>query len=258
LPLRPHGSGPVLFCIHPAGGLSWCYAGLMQHLGPEIPLYGLQAKGVTGEAAPAESLEAMAADYLAEIRIVQPSGPYHLLGWSFGGVVAHAIATRIQEDGGDVALLVSLDSTPLHQKTPFRLSESVRIAIWLETVVNNLPVPGQSSLNLDDVMILLDQESHPLAALTRPALAGLVDNFYHNVGLLHAHRPQKQFGGDLIHFIATQSRDMHPAGPDAWQPYIAGTIIAYEIDCNHHAMTLPSPLAQIGRTIANLFQRNRT
>ncbi|MGF7087130.1 amino acid adenylation domain-containing protein [Kroppenstedtia sanguinis] len=46
LPLRSHGTRPPLFCIHPAGGLSWCYAGLMRHLGPEDPIYGLQARGI--------------------------------------------------------------------------------------------------------------------------------------------------------------------------------------------------------------------
>src|SRR3979411_3466542 len=43
LPLRPYGNRPALFCMHPLGGLSWCYSGLLQHIPPEYPIYGLQA-----------------------------------------------------------------------------------------------------------------------------------------------------------------------------------------------------------------------
>lgn len=55
----------------------------------------------------------MADGYVAEIRAVQPHGPYHLLGWSFGGLVAHAVAARLEELGEEVALLALLDSYPL-------------------------------------------------------------------------------------------------------------------------------------------------
>ncbi|MFI0263704.1 alpha/beta fold hydrolase [Streptomyces sp. NPDC017056] len=65
----------------------------------------------------------MAADYLEQIRTVQPAGPYHLLGWSFGGAVAHAMATRLQEQGEQVALLALLDSAPL-QIDPARVLPS--------------------------------------------------------------------------------------------------------------------------------------
>ncbi|SPU02011.1 amino acid adenylation protein [Bacillus subtilis] len=46
LPLRTSGDKPPLFCVHPAGGLSWCYAGLMTNIGTDYPIYGLQARGI--------------------------------------------------------------------------------------------------------------------------------------------------------------------------------------------------------------------
>ncbi|UOQ42594.1 hypothetical protein MUN89_11450 [Halobacillus salinarum] len=45
LPIRENGKEAPLFCVHPAGGLSWCYAGLMKELGRDYPIYGLQARG---------------------------------------------------------------------------------------------------------------------------------------------------------------------------------------------------------------------
>jgi thioesterase domain-containing protein len=57
----------------------------------------------------------MAEDYLSFIRRIQPHGPYNLLGWSFGGLVAHVIATQLQSLGEEVALLALLDSYPVPQ-----------------------------------------------------------------------------------------------------------------------------------------------
>ncbi|HET9258096.1 MAG TPA: thioesterase domain-containing protein [Pseudonocardiaceae bacterium] len=79
LPLRAQGIHPPLFCIHPAGGLSWCYAGLLRHLSPDYPVYGLQAPALARPDTFPDTLEAMAADYAARIRTMQPAGPYHWL-----------------------------------------------------------------------------------------------------------------------------------------------------------------------------------
>src|SRR5262249_4771405 len=112
LPIKLNGSRPPLFCIHHAGGFSWPYARLIPHIPADRPIYGLQAHGLLEPDRLADSLEEGAADYLPVLRDVQPSGPYALLGWSFGGLVAHSIATRLQEAGEEVALLALLDSYP--------------------------------------------------------------------------------------------------------------------------------------------------
>ena len=109
--MADQGDRPPLFCVHPAGGLSWCYLGLTRIL-PDQPLYGLQARGLeSAEPLPA-SLEEMARDYLDQIRRIQPTGPYHILGWSVGGAIAHTMAAMLQADGEEVALLAMLDAYP--------------------------------------------------------------------------------------------------------------------------------------------------
>ncbi|MER6309471.1 amino acid adenylation domain-containing protein, partial [Streptomyces sp. NPDC001657] len=112
LPLRTTGSAAPLFCVHPVLGLSWNYAALLGHVDPQRPLYGLQARGITEPYARPASIEEMAGDYVARIREVQPEGPYHLLGWSLGGTVAHAMARLLEKDGQQVAFLALLDSYP--------------------------------------------------------------------------------------------------------------------------------------------------
>ena len=109
LPIRTHGSRPPLFCVHPASGLSWCYSPLARYMPTEHPLYGLQARGLDGTAH--RSIPDMAADYIKEIRKVQESGPYHLLGWSFGGNVAHEMAVQLQDQDEQAALII-MDAYP--------------------------------------------------------------------------------------------------------------------------------------------------
>ncbi|MDP4023751.1 beta-ketoacyl synthase N-terminal-like domain-containing protein [Methylobacterium sp. NEAU 140] len=95
---------------------------LALHLGAERPVYGLQARGLFGEHAPHETFEEMARDYCAEIRSVQPNGPYLLGGFSGGGLAAYAMAQRLRAEGEDVPLVVLLD-TPVPQHVSLSLGD---------------------------------------------------------------------------------------------------------------------------------------
>ena len=108
--IQPEGPRPPLFCVHPVGGNVLCYFELARALGTEQPFYGLEARGFEPGEPPCRSLEEMAALYLQAIRAVAPEGPYHLLGWSFGGNVAVEMARQLVERGERVALLALLDS----------------------------------------------------------------------------------------------------------------------------------------------------
>ncbi|MGH3932005.1 MAG: non-ribosomal peptide synthetase, partial [Pseudonocardiaceae bacterium] len=113
LPLRSQGDHSPLFCIHPGGGISWSYCGLLKYLGPDHPIYAVQARGLARPEPRPASIAEMAADYTDQIRKVQPVGPYCLLGWSVGGLVAHAVATELHQRGEQVALLAILDAYPV-------------------------------------------------------------------------------------------------------------------------------------------------
>jgi len=90
-------------------------------LGADRPFYGLQARGLYGEEEPHTSIEQAATDYIAEIRSVQPHGPYLLGGFSGGGITAFEITRQLEAVGEKVAMLAMLD-TPL----PVRRSLTAR------------------------------------------------------------------------------------------------------------------------------------
>ncbi len=88
------------------------YGVLARHVGADQPLYGLKARGSDGIAAPHHSLAEMVADYVAEIRVHQPHGPYLIGGECVGGVAAYEIARTLETQGEKVALLVLLGTKP--------------------------------------------------------------------------------------------------------------------------------------------------
>ena len=109
-PIQKTGSNPPLFCIHPGGGTAFCYFELAQLLGPEQPVYGLQSIGLEPGQDPLTRVEDMANLYLSAIRRIHPHGPYLLMGWSFGGVVALHMAHELTRSGEAVPFLGLLDT----------------------------------------------------------------------------------------------------------------------------------------------------
>jgi acyl transferase domain-containing protein/thioesterase domain-containing protein/ubiquinone/menaquinone biosynthesis C-methylase UbiE/acyl carrier protein len=109
VPIQPEGSRPPLFFVHPAAGVVFPYFDLARLLGDEQPFYGLQAAGLDGASDPDPTIAAMARRYVTEIRAVQPKGPYHLGGFSFGCLVAYEMARLLSDAGDEVALLALVD-----------------------------------------------------------------------------------------------------------------------------------------------------
>ncbi len=119
VPIQPAGSKPPFFCIHPIFGTVFPYYQLAYCLGFDQPFYGLQPLGLDGEQPPFTRIEDMAAYYIEALRKVQPSGPYYLGGWSFGGLVAFEMAQQLLSSGHQVALLAILDTlAPVPGNTP--------------------------------------------------------------------------------------------------------------------------------------------
>jgi thioesterase domain-containing protein/acyl carrier protein len=108
--IQPGGNKRPLFLIHPAGGHVFPYVHLAHRLGLDQPCYGLQAKGLEVGQDSHTRIEDMAAYYIEALRTVQPEGPYHLGGWSMGGVVAFEMAQQLHAQGQSTAFLALLDA----------------------------------------------------------------------------------------------------------------------------------------------------
>jgi amino acid adenylation domain-containing protein len=119
VPMRDKGSKPPLFLVHAMWGDILSYRRLVNRIKDnDQPVYGIRARGFDGKAAPFTDLKAMAAYYVAEMKTVQPAGPYYLGGYSFGGTVAFEIAQQLVSKGEQVALLAMLDTVILESLPP--------------------------------------------------------------------------------------------------------------------------------------------
>ncbi len=98
--------GPALYCLEGAGSSVDTYTNLVKHLAGHIRVYGID---MGSEDAYPESAEKMASLYLRRIRDEQPEGPYHLAGWSYGGIVAYEMARQLAREGATVGVVGLLD-----------------------------------------------------------------------------------------------------------------------------------------------------
>ena len=110
VPIQTGGAKPPLFCVHGAGGAVIRFYDLARYLGPDQPVYGLQAQSLAEKDSFHTRVEDMAADYIDELRSVQPEGPYFLGGYSFGGIVALEMAQQLVAQGQVAPLVVLFDT----------------------------------------------------------------------------------------------------------------------------------------------------
>ncbi|MFH7815591.1 non-ribosomal peptide synthetase DhbF [Bacillus subtilis] len=251
LPLRTSGDKPPLFCVHPAGGLSWCYAGLMTNIGTDYPIYGLQARGIGQREELPKTLDDMAADYIKQIRTVQPKGPYHLLGWSLGGNVVQAMATQLQNQGEEVSLVVMLDAYPNHFLPIKEAPDDEEALIALLALGGYDPDSlGDKPLDFEAAIEILRRDGSALASLDETVILNLKNTYVNSVGILGSYKP-KTFRGNVLFFRSTIIPEwFDPIEPDSWKPYINGQIEQIDIDCRHKDLCQPEPLAQIGKVLA--------
>ncbi|KAF9557502.1 hypothetical protein EC968_007609 [Mortierella alpina] len=245
LPIKPQGTRPPLFCVHPGTGLSWCYTGLSTRLGPDQPLYGLQARGFIDNGNMASTLDEMVLDYVNQIRQVQPHGPYHLLGYSFGGLVAHTMASYLEKQGERVALVALMDTRTNYHTMPQEDNDD----------------EDEGSLEQGLIQMFIGNTDQYSPDMMNPILkrASIVGNNNSRIGRQQG--PQVTSGGLLIFratVLGTNGRTILNA--DDWRSHTCGAIEVYDIDCAHDYMDLPEPTAIIGQVLSQKLDdchRNR-
>uniref|UniRef100_UPI001C266E4C non-ribosomal peptide synthetase n=1 Tax=Streptomyces sp. AC602_WCS936 TaxID=2823685 RepID=UPI001C266E4C len=252
LPLRTGGERPPLFCVHPAGGFGWVYSALLRHTDRDQPLYALQARGLSHDEPLPGDIHAMARDYAEQIRKTAPEGPYQLLGWSFGGLVAHAVATRLQEEGAEVSLLTVLDGYPdAYDGTEHEVGEEQVLAILLNAAgVDRAAAFGDGQLERAAVLDALRDSGSALAHLDDAAIGRMTEVFLNNTLLIQDFTPHR-FDGDLVFFAATRDRTHPELTPASWAPYLTGRVEEHPLDTDHAGLARPDVLGTIARTLAD-------
>ncbi|MEC3952753.1 amino acid adenylation domain-containing protein [Nocardia sp. CDC153] len=242
LPMRPQGDAPALFCVHPAIGLAWCYGGLVQYIDRARPIYGLQSPGVADGGTADRTVRDLAVRYVEEIRRVQPEGPYHLLGYSAGGPLAHAMAVELRRRGAEVPALIMIDS---RADVAVPDDSALPPLSLLLSEFGGIDIPPE----LEDLTPA--QAADLLAASGITFTATELENFYsdlqHLLRQIAAHE-HEVFDGDLLFFAAAYNPDPNP-NVTTWRPYIAGALHDRPLPYGHNEMITAEALALIGPAV---------
>jgi thioesterase domain-containing protein len=252
--MRPGDDGPPLFCAHPMVGLSWCYMAMLPHLSGAYPLYGLQARGLRRPEPLPTSLAEMARDYTDQIRMTQPTGPYHLLGMSLGGNIAFAIAEELQRRGEQVGLLVILDTnmTSLEgiEVEPWAIYNLVLAQFgYVPAVDRDEPNPEARMLEAVRRQPGLGLDDWPEQRLR--ALQRVITN---NIAIAHTYRPGR-VGCPLLFFSAARNPPSYAEKLRNWEAFVDGPVESVELDCEHRQMFLPEPMALLAPALSERMAR---
>jgi amino acid adenylation domain-containing protein/non-ribosomal peptide synthase protein (TIGR01720 family) len=259
--LQQGGRRPPLFCVHPLGGEVLCYRDLAAYLGPDQPFYALQSR-VWEELSPHESVEEMAACYLEAIRTVQPAGPYYLMGWSLGGLVALEMAQQLTVEREEIALLAVLD-TGISEALEMNKSERddaewiVRYTEILAGRKSPLSVEalrqlGTLEAQLSYALDLAERERFLPSGIDRKTarryfLAGTANG---KAGRKYQPKP---YTGSVTLFRAAEGHVVHAREPSlGWAQLAQGGLEIYEVPGTHDNMVLRPHV----RTLAEVFRNH--
>ncbi|MFD6223918.1 amino acid adenylation domain-containing protein [Nocardia asteroides] len=251
LPLRRGGTAEPLFCLHPVSGLAWAYGALAPYLPDDRPIIGLQSPALTDPAFRPATVDELVDHYVAEITATQPRGPYHLLGWSLGGVLAQAVATRLQAAGETVAALTMLDSLPGADLADF--GAELREALHeLGIPEHQLPAADRMAGLGDDALAALHAALAGSTPISLPRFVGMYRGALHTVGLVTQLTPAR-FVGDLTYFTAMRTEGVAPGGASRWRPHFSGVITDHPVDASHQQMLAPVAVPTVGPAIAQVM-----
>ncbi|NKB76040.1 MAG: amino acid adenylation domain-containing protein [Gammaproteobacteria bacterium] len=194
--LQTQGEQSPVFCFPGIGGNVLSFYGLANAMGHDRPIYALQASGLDGESAPDSDMQSVTKRNIALIKGVQPQGPYYLLGYSFGGLVAYEMVKQLQAEGDEVAWLGLLDVNAPPQSAAF---EEVRPEWtqeeWLTMLVSILeneiglsePITTERFRGLSD-----EQCYESIANLINTSELGKAVSFKHVKGMLQVFKANMQ------------------------------------------------------------------
>jgi thioesterase domain-containing protein/acyl carrier protein len=265
--LHPHGIARPLFLGPPGGGHVVCYRKLAGLLAPRIPVFGLQARGIDDGQAPMQTVRDIAGFFVDAVRAAQPEGPYHLGGWSFGGMVAFEMARQLSAAGAEVGLVAMLDTSIPKARDPGDTLDHARV---MQRIVADLVGwAAASSLRVESLRPLPPREQ-AMAAVRQVGVKSLpasrVDEILaltavrqSNLRALVSYQPGT-YGGELTYFRTAASERALPrdGAVEFWGSRALGGMTLHRIGGSHGSILEPPYVADVAAHLAAAVRRPLT
>lgn len=225
------GQRPV-FLIHGwLGNVVWLKP-LADELRTDMPVYGVEAQGIDGTLPFLESIEEMAALYVRHIFTIDPIGPYRIIGYSGGGVIAFEMAQIIRRSGREVELLGMLDTLAPRATVPMSFADKLKFA----TKMSPSYLLGWPLKSLRPLRSMLLQRWREITTGERTthleALSDLCSAAY--MRAQNKYKPQP-YDGDIVLYRAMQAEALFlRAGPLlGWDDVFTGNADVVMLDADH-------------------------
>jgi thioesterase domain-containing protein/acyl carrier protein len=268
VPLHAKGTQPPVFCFHPAGGQVMVYQPLAGCLDANQPLYCLQSRALITPEEEYNSLDDMAAAYARALQQHQPEGPYYLVGWSMGGLLALTVAGLLEQQGQPVAFVGLLDPyMPTHSNrfcddsllgpvlafggslasALLALDPVERQALQEELVALSPQERLQQLMHWGQARQLLFPEL-PLATLQRQAVLAEI-----HMALCRTHVPRPVHAPLSIWWARHSHQEEHHR--TAWSSYTLGTVHTAIAEGNHFSMLQPPHVQSLAQSLRTSLHR---
>lgn len=251
--LKEGGQGQ-LFIIHPIGGDVACYGQLAQQLPLDFDIYAIQHPlYVTDEVDSFSSLQQLAYSYLREIKKVQATGPYHLLGWSFGGLVTLVVAQILESQGEKVSYAGLIDTVFKHHEAGWmdflkgyqhRGYREHTPSQYLE-YLQSQPELCQQFDKAYQIPWLVEQASHNLGRPIERVREVVVRNLVSSQDEVKANKVTK-----LHYYGATQTEEKFPSNRAVVSSFSHEAMCEFTIDSDHFTIIQGPQLTTLVKQIA--------
>jgi amino acid adenylation domain-containing protein len=242
VPIQTSGSKRPFFCIHGANGAVVRFHSLSRYLGADQPFYGVQAAGLDPAQAPETSIEEMATRYVAEIRKVQPHGPYFFGGYSLGGSIAFEMAQQLTAEGETELTVVLFDTNfpQQHRSGSPQLGNALSMLFHVPASKKAKYLSRLASAPIREIQRrLLVAKLPPLNKKVRKACLQAEQQY----------RP-KAFAGRVILFRSNHKPLGQVADPRAgWNTYASRGIEIFEVEGNHENILLEPQVQSVAERL---------
>ncbi|MGI5324308.1 SDR family NAD(P)-dependent oxidoreductase [Actinomadura nitritigenes] len=204
-PLKPTGDRRPIFIAHPAGGTTACYRQLIDLLGDDQPVYGLERF----EDAP--SVEERAARYVQHLLEAQPEGAFRLGGWSFGGVLAYETARRLRAAGREVEFVALFDAgipLPVDDESDTLARRFSAFADYINETYGldvTLTYDELSGLDEEAQFALVMERAAPLVDYIPPAALTHQLTSHQDTRSLEAYQPEPYDGRVILYYAPEET-----------------------------------------------------
>ncbi|MCF2152223.1 amino acid adenylation domain-containing protein [Desmonostoc muscorum LEGE 12446] len=252
---------PKMFWFHPSGGGVLCYRYLGQLLSQQLHIFGIQAQS-GNEQNLMNSIPEMLDVYLNEIRAIQPSGPYHLGGWSMGGVIAYVAAQQLIQQGIQVESLVLIDSpAPLRRQIP----EFAEIVSWFvsdlaeveQTLKLSCIQQGKSDENLLFEALQEAQQMGLISFGKMQDFRPLFNVFQSNINALYNYQASPIEEDVSCLLLMARQNVQERVGRESmqiWRSLLPKTTSFCEIDGNHYSLLKEPLVSEVTSVILEHFK----